>query len=149
MLNFNFMNKHLILILLAASLFAFCSPERGNDRRAILKVLERQRQAWNKGDLEGYMQGYIRSDSLVFIGQNGPQYGWKTTLENYKKGYPDAAAMGFLTFDIKEVRILSRNYAFVIGGWHLRRENDEPKGSFTLLLERIGGEWKVVADHSS
>jgi ketosteroid isomerase-like protein len=95
------------------------------------------------------MQGYEQSDSLVFVGKNGPEYGWQTTLDNYKKSYPDKSAMGILTFDIKRVKLISSDHAFVLGAWHLKREKDEPKGWFTLLLKKSGGKWKVVADHSS
>jgi ketosteroid isomerase-like protein len=119
------------------------------DKNAILKVLESQRQAWNRGDLEAYMQGYWHSDSLLFIGKSGPKYGWQTTLDNYKKGYPDKAAMGQLGFDILRVELLDKANAFVVGAWHLQREKDAPGGYFTLLLRKLKGEWKVVADHSS
>jgi ketosteroid isomerase-like protein len=119
------------------------------DKNAILKVLESQRQAWNRGDVEAYMQGYWHSDSLLFIGKSGPKYGWQTTLDNYKKGYPDKAAMGQLGFDILRVELLDKANAFVVGAWHLQREKDAPGGYFTLLLRKLKGEWKVVADHSS
>lgn len=119
------------------------------DKNAIMKVLETQRQAWNRGDLEAYMQGYWHSDSLLFVGKSGPKYGWQTTLDNYKKGYPDKAAMGQLAFDILKVQLLDKTNAFVLGAWHLKRENDTPGGYFTLLLRKMKGEWKVVADHSS
>jgi ketosteroid isomerase-like protein len=120
-----------------------------DDRVLILKLLEDQRQAWNRGDLVEYMQGYSKSDSLLFVGKSGPKYGWETTLANYKKGYPDKKAMGLLSFDIKEVRMISADHAFVLGAWHLKRENDDPKGYFTLIMKKIRGEWKVIADHSS
>lgn len=120
-----------------------------DDRALILKLLEDQRQAWNRGDLVEYMQGYSKSDSLLFVGKSGPKYGWETTLANYKKGYPDKKAMGLLSFDIKEVRMISADHAFVLGAWHLKRENDDPKGYFTLIMKKIRGEWKVIADHSS
>lgn len=119
------------------------------DRTAILKVLEDQRQGWNKGDMDAYMQGYWKSDSLLFVGKNGPTYGWQRTLDNYKKGYPDKSAMGFLTFGIKKIEFLSKDRAFVLGSWNLKREKDEPKGYFTLLLRKISGQWKVIVDHSS
>ncbi|MFD1258711.1 YybH family protein [Mucilaginibacter terrae] len=121
----------------------------GQDRNAILKVIEDQRLAWNRGDLEGYMQGYWHSDSLLFVGRTGPQYGWQTTLYNYKKGYPDKAAMGQLTFDLLKVDLLGKTNAFVLGAWNLKRENDAPGGYFTLLLRKIRGVWLVVSDHSS
>jgi ketosteroid isomerase-like protein len=120
-----------------------------DDKILILKLLEGQRQAWNRGDLVNYMQGYSKSDSLLFVGKSGPQYGWETTLANYRKSYPDKKTMGFLSFDIKEVRMISADHAFVLGAWHLKREKDDPKGYFTLIIKKIRGEWKVIADHSS
>lgn len=122
---------------------------QAQDDKAILKVLDVQRASWNEGNLEEFMQTYWKSDSLLFVGQNGPKYGWQTTLDNYKKSYPDKAAMGILSFDIKEIRMIDPQNAFVLGGWHLKREKDEPKGYFTLLLKKIKGEWKIIADHSS
>lgn len=140
--------KRLLVILfcfVASNLMA----QTSQDRTEILKVLEEQRQGWNKGDMDAYMQGYWKSDSLLFVGKSGPTYGWQKTLDNYKKGYPDKSAMGFLTFGIKKVEFLSKDRAFVLGSWNLKREKDEPKGYFTLLLRKINGQWKVVADHSS
>jgi ketosteroid isomerase-like protein len=119
------------------------------DKTAILTVLENQRQAWNKADMNAYMQGYWKNDSLLFVGKSGPTYGWQKTLDNYKKGYPDKIAMGFLTFGIKKVEFLAKDVAFVLGSWNLKRDKDEPKGYFTLLLKKIDGQWKVVVDHSS
>ncbi len=119
------------------------------DQQAILKVLSVQNQAWNRGDLDAFMQGYWKSDSLLFVGKSGPKYGWQTTLDNYKKGYPDKAAMGQLTFDILKVQLLDKTNAFVLGGWRLKREKDAPGGYFTLWFRKINGEWKIVADHSS
>lgn len=134
----------LYCLLLLSTGFCFAQ-----DKKAILDVLETQRQAWNRGDLEAYMQGYWHSDSLLFVGKSGPKYGWQTTLDNYKKGYPDKAAMGQLIFNILKVQLLSKTNAFVLGAWNLKRDKDAPGGYFTLLLRKIKGEWKVVSDHSS
>jgi ketosteroid isomerase-like protein len=120
-----------------------------SEKDLILKLLENQRQAWNKGDIKEYMQGYNQSDSLLFVGKSGPQYGWNNTLNNYKKSYPNKSAMGYLSFDIKEIKMISADHAFVLGAWHLKRGKDDPKGYFTLLVKKIKGQWKVIADHSS
>jgi hypothetical protein len=139
------MKKLLVLcLLLACTCLTFAQ-----DRKAILNVLETQRLAWNQGNLEAYMQGYWHSDSLLFVGKSGPKYGWQTTLDNYKKGYPDKAAMGQLDFDIIKVQLLNKTNAFVLGAWHLKREKDAPGGYFTLLLRKIKNRWLVVSDHSS
>jgi uncharacterized protein (TIGR02246 family) len=135
--------------LIAFSFLLLFNPTFSQDIEKIKQVLESQRQAWNAGDLETYMQGYWNTDSLLFVGKNGPKYGWKQTLENYRKSYPDKAAMGELHFDIKKVELLNARTAFVLGAWRLKREKDEPKGYFTLILKKLKGQWLIVSDHSS
>lgn len=119
------------------------------DEQVIRKILRDQTLAWNQGDLEGFMKGYWQNDSLLFIGKRGLTYGWKNTLENYKKGYPDTAAMGKLFFDIKIVKRLSPDYFHVIGKWHLQRTAGDLEGHYTLLFRKIRNQWVIVADHSS
>jgi ketosteroid isomerase-like protein len=138
--------KKLILLcfLLLISYFSFAQ-----DRQAIVKLMTDQQTAWSNGDIEGFMQGYWKSDSLMFIGKRGPAYGWQTTLDNYKKTYPDKAAMGKLTFRIDKVELLGKQDAFVMGAWSLAREKDKPGGYFTLWFRKIKGKWKIVCDHTS
>ena len=119
------------------------------DKRQIMAVLDKQASDWNTGNLVAYMQGYEQSDSLMFVGKNGPTYGWNQTLANYQKNYPDKGAMGILRFDIKKVQMLSHDTAFVLGAWHLKREKDEPQGYFTLILKKFKNSWKIISDHSS
>jgi ketosteroid isomerase-like protein len=130
-------------------LFGSCFFLHAQDKQAILNVLSTQQTSWNKGDIDGFMQGYWKSDSLMFIGKSAPAYGWQTTLDHYKKSYPDKAAMGQLNFDILQVNVLDPANAFVLGAWHLKREKDAPGGYFTLWFKKIKGEWKVVCDHTS
>lgn len=136
------------LIVFFLTLCCCCSSFAQN-KEAVIKVLEDQRQAWNRGDIDSYMQGYWKSDSLMFVGKAAPIYGWQGTLDRYKKAYPGKAAMGELTFDIIQVEILDDHNAFVLGGWHLKREKDAPGGYFTLWFRKINGEWKIVCDHTS
>lgn len=143
------MKKPIGLIILI-SLFG-CSGT-GNiesEKQVILTVIYDQQKAWNSGDLESYMQGYWKSDSLRFIGSKGIRYGWKATLEGYQKSYPDTETMGQLVFSDIRIDIISDSTAFVIGKWLLKRKNDEPNGYFTLLWKKINGSWVIVVDHSS
>ena len=128
------------------STVSFCFAQ---DKEAIVKVLNDQHQAWNKGYIEGFMQGYWKSDSLMFIGKTTPVYGWQKTLDRYKKTYPGKAGMGELAFDILQVRVLDKSNAFVLGGWHLKLEKSAPGGYFTLWFRKIKGEGKIVCDHTS
>lgn len=141
--------KLLIALLLLGSTTAAFSQKKTSAETTILQLLAQQSEAWNKGDLEAFMQPYWNSDSLLFIGKSGVKHGWAVTLANYKKGYPDTAAMGKLHFDILETRSLSPEYFFLVGKWHLQRTIGDVGGHFTLLFRRIKGQWKIVADHSS
>lgn len=138
-----------IFTLLFCCIAFYASAQTANDKKAILNVLETQRQAWNKGDVETFMEGYVKSDSLLFVGKSGPTYGWQQTLDNYKKTYKGKEGMGILTFGIKKVEFLNTDVAFVLGSWHLKREKDEPQGYYTLLFKKIKGAWKIIVDHSS
>jgi ketosteroid isomerase-like protein len=140
------MIRIIILFLLPVTLLA---QRNRAEENAIRQVMHDQQEAWNRADIETFMEGYWKSDSLKFIGRNGITYGWQTTLDNYKKGYPTPEAMGELTFTILALDILSETSAFMIGRWHLKRTNDEPGGHFTLLWRKISGKWVIVADHTS
>lgn len=137
------------LLLISGLLVSLATFAQSGDEAAIRRLLTLQTTAWNTGNIEGFMQTYWKSDSLMFIGKKGVVRGWQQTLDNYKKGYPDTAAMGQLSFDILEVKPVSREYAFVVGKWMLKRSIGDLSGHYTLLLRKIRGQWKIVADHSS
>ena len=140
------MKKIILLTILFFSLVAFA---QSSDDIIIRKILDEQTKAWNKGDIEGFMKGYWKNDSLMFIGKNGINWGWQTTLENYKKGYPDTTAMGKLSFDILIVKKLSPEYYYVVGKWMLTRSIGDLSGHYNLLFRKINGSWFIIADHSS
>lgn len=118
-------------------------------KKEILKVMQEQQAAWNRGDLEGFMQGYWKSDSLLFIGSKGPNYGWQKTLDNYKKSYPNKEEMGILEFSDMKVKPLGKNYAQVLGKWKLKRATDEPNGIYTLIFQKFRVGWKIISDHTN
>jgi ketosteroid isomerase-like protein len=122
---------------------------QSNDQKQILKVLSEQTAAWNSGDLDKFMIGYLKSDSLMMIGKTGITYGYKQILDNYKRNYSDESKMGKLFFDILEVKKLSGEYYFVVGKWFLKRSAGDIGGHYTLLFRKIKGKWVIVADHSS
>jgi ketosteroid isomerase-like protein len=137
------------IIFLSALFFSLIGFSQTNDEVTIRQVLDSQTESWNKGDIKGFMQGYWKDDSLMFIGKNGIHWGWQTTLENYKKNYPDRAAMGKLSFDIILVKKLSPEYFYVVGKWMLSRSIGDLSGHYNLLFKKINGQWLIIADHSS
>jgi ketosteroid isomerase-like protein len=141
--------KNVIYLLLLTFALSTTISAQSKDEQIIRTLIEEQRLAWNTGDKEKFMQTYWQSDSLMFIGKSGITYGWQKTLDNYKKGYPDTAAMGKLDFDLLEVKRLSVMYFFVVGKWHLTRSIGDVGGHFTLLFKKVKNKWVIVADHSS
>jgi ketosteroid isomerase-like protein len=117
----------------------------------VRAVLDKQVEAWNRGDLEGFMAGYWNSPDLVFQSGATLTRGWQATRERYRRRYQaEGKEMGRLRFQDLEVQVLSSDAAFIRGKWHLTmRDGSEPGGLFTLLARRIGGEWKIVHDHTS
>lgn len=137
------------LVFILGMLISVSSMAQSNDEKIIRNILADQISFWNKGDIPGFMQGYWNSDSLVFVGKNGPTYGYNNTLRNYQKNYPNKDYMGILNFDILSVQPMEKDHFFVIGKFILQRKVGDASGHFTLILRRINGVWKIVSDHSS
>ncbi|HEV2492312.1 MAG TPA: nuclear transport factor 2 family protein [Terriglobia bacterium] len=120
-----------------------------SDEAQIRAVLDAQVAAWNRGDVDVFMQGYWKSEKTEFVGANGVFRGWQAVLERYRKAYPDRQAMGHLTFSDLEVTMLGPTAALVLGHWELDREHDHPGGVFTLIFRRFPEGWRIIHDHTS
>jgi len=114
----------------------------------IETVLFDQQASWNRGDIDAFMEGYWNSEDLTFIGKSGVNKGWQTTLENYKKGYPDLDAMGKLSFEVIQLDSLSNEVYRMIGKYTLKRKADEPTGIFTLIWQLKNGQWLITSDQT-
>lgn len=140
-----------LTFLFLLPLFACQLPQKpdAKAKQKIRTILAEQQGCWNNVDIDCFMQGYWKSDSLRFIGNSGINYGWQATLDNYKKCYPNKATMGQLEFDILSVEPMGTENFLVTGKWKLIRESDTPNGVFTLVWKQFDDEWKIVYDHSS
>jgi len=124
----------------------------GNTRGAeddIRVVLDRQVEDWNSGDVDAYMQGYVKGDGLRFASGGNIEAGWQSTLDRYLKRYPDRSAMGRLETENLDIQVIDKDDAIVFGTWELIRDQDRPSGLYTLHMKKIKGEWVVVSDHTS
>ena len=139
------------LLILALITFASAqdNPRNVKSISAVRAVLDTQAAAWNRGDIEGYMDGYQRSPDIVFISGDRVTRGWKTVLERYKRSYDTREKMGVLTFSDVEITMLGKDVAIVLGRWQLKRSKDEPRGRFTLLFRKTKAGWRIVHDHTS
>jgi hypothetical protein len=145
----NKMNRFKILLPVLFLFVTTRSVAQTKATEAVRKVLATQSADWNTGNIEAFMEGYWKNDSLMFVGKNGITYGWANTLSNYKKGYPDPAAMGKLEFTLISVKKLSEQYVEVIGKWHLQRSIGDLQGHFSLLFQKINNKWVIIIDHTS
>jgi ketosteroid isomerase-like protein len=150
--------KHFILSIGFLILFIFSVNSQSiensstiyeSSKKEITSLMLQQSKDWNNGDIEAFMEGYIKSEELKFIGSKGLTYGWKQTLENYKEKYPTKEHTGTLTFKLLDFDQLAADVFLVIGEFHLQRSVGNADGIFSIILKRINGEWKIIADHSS
>jgi beta-aspartyl-peptidase (threonine type) len=139
----------IILLALLCSLVVFAQTKDEKAKAEIRKVMDAQATAWNRGSIEGFMQGYWNSPQLTFVSGANVTRGWQPTVERYKKSYDTPEKMGVLTFSELEITILSKDAAVVLGNWALQREKDKPGGKFTLVFRRFKDGWKIVHDHTS
>ncbi|MBY0534856.1 MAG: nuclear transport factor 2 family protein [Chitinophagaceae bacterium] len=123
--------------------------QNNKDVEAIKAMMLKQQNYWNQGNVDSFMVGYWESDSLMFVGKSGVTYGYTNTLNNYKKGYPDRAAMGTLQFTFIEFKKLNADTYFLVGKYYLTRTIGDASGHFTLIIKKIKGSWKIMVDHSS
>ncbi|MDX8552671.1 nuclear transport factor 2 family protein [Tenacibaculum sp. 1B UA] len=146
--------KKLLTVIFLLILFVSCKQEatqtvsEETEKQEILSVMKAQEEAWSNHDLEGFMQGYWKSDSLKFFGRNGITFGWQKTLDNYKKGYPTKGHSGTLTFKINDISKITDGAYSVMGEYHLKRNVGDANGVFMIVFKKIQGEWKIIADTS-
>lgn len=143
------MKKQFLFIFLFISVGIGNSFGQAGPEKQIRKILQEQTAAWNRGDIDEFMKGYWKNDSLLFVGKNGPTYGFTNTLNNYKKNYPNKDYMGQLQFTLLEVKPLSKQLWMVLGKWELTRNAGNISGHYTLLFKKINGAWVIIVDHSS
>jgi len=143
----------LLLLPLLVLFFNSCNQvtTTDNDIAKVKSIMLQQEECWNNGDLDCFMDSYWKSDSLSFIGKNGINYGWSTTLRNYKNSYKNKSGMGVLSFKNVLFNQLSPTYIYVVGKWQLGRSKplDNLSGHYTLIWEKINNKWLIVSDHSS
>ncbi|WBX72256.1 YybH family protein [Tenacibaculum retecalamus] len=149
------MKKLLVFSVLFLAIIVSCKKEivtvdvsEETEKKEILAIMKAQEKAWSNHDLEGFMQGYWKSDSLKFYGSNGITFGWDKTLANYKKGYPTKDHSGELKFKVNDISKINSGAYFVMGAYHLTRKVGNANGVFMIIFKKINGEWKIIADTS-
>ena len=140
-----------LLLVFGAAILDAADEESGNapvisEIRAILRV---QQEAWNRGDIDSFMNGYARAETTVFVSGDEVMRGWQTVRDRYLKKYSDRAKMGTLTFADLEIEQLGPDSAVALGRWELKRANDNTHGRFTLILRKTPDGWRIVHDHTS
>ena len=138
-----------LLFFLAINITSGQSILSESDKNEIISVLKQQEKFWNKGDIDGFMHGYVKSDYLVFNGSSGPFYGWNSVKDRYIKTYPSKEKMGKLNFKIHNISLITSSVAQLIGQFFLSYPKSEVSGYFTLILIKSKGEWLILSDHTS
>lgn len=150
---------HLALAVLFTFVLVGCAEtdsgtdpsDESNAATEIREVMQQQADAWNGGDIRGYMAGYARTDTLRFASGGNVWRGWEPTLQRYLESYPDEGMMGRLSFSDLEVWPITEEHAVAFGRWELTRSEmyENIGGLFTLVFEKRPDGWRIVHDHTS
>ena len=141
--------KKVLCLLFVLPLFCVAQTmAEQEDKAAIQQVLSIQQSAWNSYDIEQFMETYWKSDELTFYGSAGVVKGWQSTMDRYKKSYPSKDHFGHLEFVLNDISKINEDAYTVMGEYHLTRPVGNLHGIFMLVLKRIDGEWKIIADTS-
>ena len=145
------MKKSLVIFLLVLLCINMVSAQTKDEKTktAIRNVMDEQTAAWNRGDIDGFMQGYWNSPDMTFVSGDNVTKGWQPTLERYKKSYNSREKMGILSFTNLEITLTSKDSAVVLGRFTLVREKDKPTGMFTLNFRKLKEGWRIIIDHTS
>jgi ketosteroid isomerase-like protein len=140
-----------LLLALGAGILDAADEKSGNAAviSEIRAVLRAQQEAWNRGDIDGFMNGYARAETTVFVSGDEVMRGWQTVRDRYLKKYSDRAKMGTLAFSDLEIEPLGPDSALALGRWELKRATDNPHGRFTLIFRKMPDGWRIVHDHTS
>src|SRR5437879_8578196 len=141
--------RRISLLILAATVFGASAAAAADPTAKIREILHAQQRAWNRGDIDGFMNGYARSKSTIFVSEDTVTRGWQTVRDRYKKKYSDRARMGTLKFSNLEIMSLGVDSAVALGRWKLKRAKDQPHGRFSLIFRKIADGWRIVHDHTS
>ncbi len=121
-----------------------------DDRAAIVGLLRAQQEAWNRGDLDGFLRGYDPGPDLVFTSGAQVRRGFAETRARYEARYRSGAQqMGRLELTVLDVRALGSDGAVVLGRWRLEHASEPGGGVFSLALLRTRAGWRIVHDHTS
>lgn len=141
--------RWLAICFLTAATLGSTSLPAAEPKSEVENLIREQQDAWNRGDIDAFMNGYWRSDQTVFVSGDEVTRGWQKVLDRYKAKYSDRAKMGTLTFSVLEIKPISDDLTLVLGSWKLKRESDESHGLFTLIFQKFPEGWKIIRDHTS
>lgn len=142
------MNSKLRFLLIAcASLLVSAAPPSEED--AIRAVITRMEAAWNRGDFQGYMEGFANPD-VVFVSRGEFQKDWQGTLDHYIRDYGGSeATRGHLHFFDIRIEMLAPDAAQLISRYRLDRPQNPQDGINTRLMRKRDGKWVIALNHVS
>ena len=149
------MKSKFLLVLVTSCLFFACSQQSKPkfdakvEEVAIRAVISAEQIAWNNGDIDAFMEGFWKSDSLQFISARGLSRGWEATRENYIKGFHERSSMGTVSYQILSLTPLAQNIFILTCKYEITQEVGKREGIFTAIFKKVNGKWLAVHYHAS
>lgn len=119
----------------------------------INALMQASVDAWNQGDLDGFLLPYLDSPQTTYVGSGGLVRGKAAIRERYQSSYwRDGTPGETLRFEGIEARPLGLDDALATGRWMVADRTTAQttgSGTFSLVLRRTAAGWRIIHDHSS
>ncbi len=113
-------------------------------------MMDRSARAWNRGDLDGFMEDYLPGEGTTYIGRGGVLHGVEAIRAVYAPRFAPGGVRDSLSFERLEVDLLAPDLANAIAFYVLARgDSVTARGPTSLVMRRVAGRWRIIHDHSS
>ena len=147
------LKKIFTLVCISLSLNCYASNTNARDsaiKKGVTLALNYSITCWNSGDLDCFMDLYVKDKNTVYIAGTNFLYGWQAFSDHYRKKYgTDKNGMGHLSITITNIIPIDSKHAFLYGRWHVKKTHEDFSGVTSILFLKVGTKWQVMVDHSN
>lgn len=117
--------------------------------KEIYEQMTKMLDAWNRHDLDAYLDGFLRSDDIVLVVEGESIRGWDLLSKAFHSGYPNPSEMGTVTFDRMQVQMLGPDLGFVLVWYTIAFPKKKQFGTDTIIMKKVAAGWREMSSHTS
>jgi uncharacterized protein (TIGR02246 family) len=121
----------------------------GDPEKEIYDQMMKMLDAWNRHDLDAYLDGFLHSDDIVLVVDGETIRGWDLLSKAFHSGYPNKDEMGTVFFDRVQVQMLAPDLGFVLVWYSIAFPKKKQFGTDTIIVKKVAEGWREMISHTS